>query len=379
MFTLGLGLQLLASRSLTQRDYATFVFGLAIGNVAQSLASAIQPVVAKQARARFLPIPLRLALVLGGGVCATAWAALGWPVGFTVAALALSQLPLHALVGVGMGVLQRARKFTAMAVIIPSFAAVRLVSVLPWLWAGHLQSWQFVMALPLGLLVMGGLVGSFGGFRGLDWRPTSNRAALIPSYGLWLSIAWLLNSDGLYGRLFLGEAPSGDYALAFTLGRLPLFAVGPLVTILLSSLLDRATQQRGRLVLGILIASTILFLGSILTLGVHAQTAIDLLSGDASGRSVRLLRVYAIQGPTAALLTMMVTLLYGVGHLPSSWLIASGTLITLAIAWATGSAVALATAQLVVTGSVAAWCTWLGIRACRVDPSAVVEDAGKLL
>jgi O-antigen/teichoic acid export membrane protein len=364
-FILGLALQVLGLRSLSGGDYATFVFALAIGNIASAIASAIQPVVTTRTQSgepSFLPaapgtVVIGVAVGLAAAVALTSRAA-----GPAVAALAVLQVPLHAVVAVGQGRLQAARSFRWLAVALVVWAVARMAVVLLCIAAGRGTAAAFVLALPAALLVELLLLARLGAFRGIDRRAAADGRRLLENYLCWALFAWLLNADAVYARLWLAPEPADQYAVAFTLGRQPIYAVAPLAMVLLPvSHAARLEDQRGRL-RAILLVSVGLLVGTVLVLGIRPRSVVALLAGDAAGAAPALIRGYAVVGPLAAAATLLMTLAFAVGRAPGPRALAGIAAVGAVAAAATRAPGPLLLMQAGVV-AVAAVCAYRGARA----------------
>jgi O-antigen/teichoic acid export membrane protein len=326
-FILGLALQLIGLRTLDPGSYATLVLCLSIGNVASALAGAIQPVVAVRSATddpAFLPASLvvvALAFVLAVGIGATLLAP---HIGWTVALLACLQIPLHCLLGVGLGRLQARRAFSGIAVSLVLLSVVRIVVVLPAAWGGQASATSFALALPLALLAAIAVAVAWGAYRTASslapadrlWAPAGDGSRLLGQFALWAAAAWLINGDAVYARLRLPAEAAGAYALAFTLGRQPIYAVAPLTMVLLPvTIAAHPSEQRARL-RAILAVSIILLAGTLLVLGPWPVAVVRLLTGDASAADPTMIRGYAVVGSGAAAATLLLTFAFALGKAP---------------------------------------------------------------
>lgn len=316
---LGLALQLLALRGLSDGDYTTFVFGLGIGNVANAVAAAIQPVVAVRAgtaQPAFLPAapaPI-LAVVILTTVAGIGLLTPG--VGVLVAAFACLQVPLHAVAAVGLGRLQARRAFAQIAGLNALWSLVRILVVLPAVIVSDGSATVFVLALPAALAVELVVLALLGAFRGSSWRAAADGRVLRRTYGLWALFGWLLNADAIFARLFLDRAAADAYALAVTLGRQPLYAVAPLALVLLPvTQSGRPAEQRRRLG-AILLVSSLLLAGTLLVLGGWPRAIVSVLTGDPDRADATLIRGYAIVGSLGAAATLLLTFAFAMGRMP---------------------------------------------------------------
>lgn len=318
-FALGLLLQLVALRALAPSGYSLLVVSLGIGNVAAAIAAAVQPVVALHtgdARANFLPASPRMlvaaaAVLVGGGS-----AVLAPSLGPAAAALALAQIPLHATVAVGLGRLQQRRAFAPLAACLALWSITRVAVVVPLLLLGHGSSLLFVTALPVALALELLLLAGLGAFRGISWQPSANARALLMMYGLWALLGWLLNADVLYARLFASSAGASAYAIAFTIGRQPLYAAAPLTMVLLSvTAAGQPREQRARLwaVLG---AAALLLVGTLFTIGVAPGLFLQVLAGRSGAGLANLVRGYGVVGSLGAALMLLATFVFALGMPP---------------------------------------------------------------
>lgn len=321
-FVLGLALQLLGLRTLGNGGYATFVFALGVGNIANAVAGAIQPVVAARAateRPAFLPVSWRV-LAIGGllGTVAAA-AALSPGVGPVIALLVVAQVPLHATVAVGLGRLQAQRRFMQMAACLALWSVARFVVAVMAVVVVHGGAGAFVAALPFALLVEAIVLWLIGAYRCCETRPAADGTSLLVGYGLWALFAWLLNADAVYAPRVLAPSDADAYATAFTLGRQPIYAVAPLTMVLLPvALHPERGEQRSRLfaIFGVTIA---LLIGTTLLFGARPELVLRLLTGDPASTSPLLLRGYAIIGPVAAGATLLMTFTFALGCPPRPW------------------------------------------------------------
>jgi O-antigen/teichoic acid export membrane protein len=223
---------------------------------------------------------------------------------------------LHAFIGVGLGRLQAWRSFPRIAVSLTSWSIVRIGIVVPAVLTGHGSGTVFLLALPGGLLVDLLLVAAFGAFRGVRWRPAPDGTELRAYYGLWVLVAWLLNADAVYARLFLSPHDAGAYAIAFTIGRLPVYAVAPLVIVLLPvTLAGHPDEQRTRLwaILGV---GGLLLVATLLTIGAWPGPVLGVLVGQSNAAVLNLVRGYALVGSLAAAATLLVTFVFALGCAP---------------------------------------------------------------
>src|SRR5262249_20779372 len=154
---------------------------------------------------------------------------------------------LHLLIGIGLGRLQAVRSFVRMAAGLSSWSVARILIVVPAVLLGHGSGTVFLLALPAALLANLLLLLALGGYHAISWQTAEDGSQLLRYYALWALIAWLLNADVFYARLFLSPVHAGEYAVAFTIGRLPLYAVAPLVMVLLPvTLASKPEEQRAR-------------------------------------------------------------------------------------------------------------------------------------
>ena len=318
-FALGLALQLVGLRVLPEADYATFVLALSIGNVASAVAAAVQPVVSVRASgtdAAFLPAAAGRTVLVMLAVTGVAAALLAPGIGWPVALLACLQVPLHALLGVGSGRLQAAHAFRAIAVSLVLLSTVRLVAVVPSGRDGSATAIVFAAALPLALIAALVVVAARGGFRGIPVAAAADGAALLRQYALWVLVAWLINADAVYARLRLPDADAGHYALAFTLGRQPLYAVAPLAMVLLPvARAGHPAEGRGRL-RALLAVSGLLAAGTLLLLAPRPDALVVLLAGSDALADPLLIRGYALIGSLAAAATLLLTFAFARDHPP---------------------------------------------------------------
>ena len=364
-FALGLALQLIGLRTLEAGDYATFVLGLSLGNVASALAAAIQPVVAVRATGgdpAFLPFAAGPTLLVAT-VATVAGAALLTPgVGWAVALLACFQVPIHALLGIGTGRLQAQRAFAAIAASLVLLSTVRIALVAPAARDGAASALVFAVALPLALLAAIGVIAWRGGFQGVPRSAAADGRRLLGQYALWALTAWLINGDAVYARLRLPADEAGAYALAFTLGRQPLYAVAPLTMVLLPvTLASHPAEQRGRL-RAILVVSALLTLGTVALLMPFPAEIVRLLTGDEANGDPLLIRGYALIGSLAAAATLLLTFAFALGRSPRLPLLAALAVASGAAALAAGSPTTLLAIQAATVVALTAAC-WTAARA----------------
>lgn len=318
-FILGLVLQLLSLRTLNAGGYATFVFALGIGNIAHAVASAVQPVVAARAttdQAAFLPVSWQTLALAAGLLTPIVVMMLSPAVGWRIALLAVAQVPLHVTVAVGLGRLQAQRQFARLAACLALWSAARCgVATLAIITESGSPT-AFVAALPLALLAEAGMLWVLGAYRGCDLRPTADGKPLVTGYALWALFAWLLNADAVFAPRVFSPADADAYAMAFTLGRQPVYAIAPLTTVLLpvTLALDQV-EQRPRLfaVLGV---TAVLLVGTLVVLGARPNLILALLTGDPASTSAVLLRGYAIIGSVAAGAALLMTFAFALGCPP---------------------------------------------------------------
>ena len=369
---LGLALQLVALRALDEGDYATFVFGLGIGNVANALATAVQPVVALRAvtsRSGFLPggpatilVAMTVATVAGVGILAPG-------VGLSVAALACVQVPLHAVAAVGLGRLQAGRAFARIAGLNALWSIVRILVVVPSVVAGDGTGTVFVLALPAALAVEIVALVLLGGFCGTTWHAAADGRALLRTYGVWALFGWLLNADAVFARLFLERSAADAYALAVTLGRQPLYAVAPLALVLLPVTLGAHPGEQRRRLGSILLVSLLLLAGTLLVLGGWPRAIVGLLTGDPGRADAALIRGYAVVGSLGAAATLLLTFAFALRRAPRFGALAFVAVAGGTIAAAFGhDANRLLVIQAVVVAALVAGLIWLSLRATAPVP-----------
>lgn len=368
-FVLGLALQLVAIRHLAPDGYSTFVLALGIGNVAAAVAGAIQPVSATHvltgAGDGALPLPAGwLACIAIGGTLLAA-GALSPQLGFAAASLAVAQLPLHAIVAVGMGELQGRREYLRLAIAYSCFAVVRLGFALLAMAGDRGGETAFVAALPAGLLATIALVGMLGGYRQSSFGTGGSPVRLAVSYTLWAVFAWLLNADAIAARLVLPSNEAGQYALAVTLGRQALYAILPLSFVLLPATQagDNASQ-RTRL-LAIMGVSAVVLMAAIVALGVAPSEVARLVSGHEKAVVPGVLRGYAVVGSLGALATLEFTFLFALGKTPRLGVLTALTACASGLLMLASSDVALLAVQLSVITGLAVWLTLLGFEATK--------------
>lgn len=316
-FALGFVLQLLGLRLLSDGDYATFVLALGIGNVAAAIAAALQPVIAARSASdggRFLPLAAPHALAGIALACAVAAVALTPTVGPLIALLVVAQIPLHALVGVGIGRLQAGRSFRRMAVSSALWSLARLLVVLLMVAGRSDGPLTFVLALPVALAVEVALLWALGAYRGVHWEAAARGNQLLQTYLMWGLFAWLLNADAVYSRVLLAPDDAQSYAVALTLGRQPLYLVAPLAMVLLPVTLARRGGDQRRRMFAILMTAAILLAGTWLVLGVRPEILVGLLTGNEQHADVALIRGYALVGPLTAAATLELTFTFALGR-----------------------------------------------------------------
>lgn len=369
-FVLGPVLQVLAIRKLGTGDYATFVFALAIGNVANALAASVQPVVAVQVgagkRGEFLPTGRMAAAGLVLVVGTLAAAALGQSTGMVVAGLAIAQLPLHAVLGASIGALQGARRFAAVSVTSVAFAPLRLLGALAAVALGHEGVTAFVAALPAALAVSLVVAGLLGAFRAISWSKAAAPRTLLFTYLSWVALAFLVNADAIYARLALPDVEADRYGVAFNLGRLAVFAIAPIATVLLPAAQGSSPSERWQRTIAAAGLTLALGAGLMATVGAFPAQVSDLLTGDGGAGYAALVRVHIIVGTLAALVTLLATLAFAVGVRPPIGVVGGAAVLPAVVAILSDSPVTLATAQAVAVGFVAAAmlrAAWAGRRA----------------
>ncbi len=318
-FVFGLMLQLIALRALSRGDYATFVFALGIGNIANAIAAAVQPVTAvRVAEGDEDVLPLAPNIIVGAAAAGTLLGAgaLGASVGPAIALLAVSQIPLHAAVGLGLGRLQGSTSFFHMALTLTIWSILRVAVVAPVVVTGGDAVLVFVLALPAALGLEIGLLAALGAYRGLSWRRARDGRRLLAEYGLWALFAWLLNADAIYARLILPETAADEYALAFTLGRQSLYAVAPLAIVLLPATIAASPETQRRRMYAIFLASGGLLVATFAVIGVRPEALVDLLSGETRSVDAALIRGYAVIGALTAAVTLQLTFAFALGRPP---------------------------------------------------------------
>lgn len=366
-FVFGLALQVLGLHRLGSDEYATFVFALGLGNVANAIAAAIQPVIATRSATgdpTFLPAPPR---VLAAGVAMLmllAVGTLGRSVGALIALAAVSQIPLHALVAVGHGRLQARRAFARLATGLGIWSVARILIVAVMMMSGSAPEAAFVIALPAALLTELALLIGLGAYRGVRWHAAADSGRLFSHYALWALFAWIVNADAVYARLFLSAADAGKYAIAVTLGRQPIYAVAPLAIVLLPvTLNDDAVGQRRRLY-AILMTSLLLLVGTWAVLGIRPQMLVDLLAGTSGRADSVLIRGYALLGSLIAAATLLLTFVFALRHAPRTRALAGMAIVYLCVAAAfVHDPRQLLSFQLLAVGPLVLHWAYLGVRA----------------
>lgn len=367
---LGLALQLLAIRRLSGGEYATFVFALGLGNVAAAIASAIQPVVAARVHDGsvdgVLPLPPGPLAALTGAATLFVAAVFAPALGFPAALLAVLQVPLHAVVAVGLGSLQGRGSYPALALGYACFAVVRIAFVLLVLPLGRAGEVAFVASLPAGLVATILLLSAFGAFDSRTFRRTVEAARLLPAFATWALASWLLNADAVFARLVLPASEAGHYALAVTLGRQSYYLVTPLMFVLLP--VTRAAvgeDQRARFA-AIFAVFLVLLAGSAVVLGIAPNAVAGLLTGEDEHGFGTVLRGYAVLGPLGAFASLQLTFLFGLSATPWARGLAALAAVSsplLALAW---SGPAMLAAQALVLTTLVAWATKRGFEATRL-------------
>ncbi len=350
-FVIGISIQAAAVRILSLSSYSTLVFGLAIGNVANAIASAIQPVVAVGHRTtdeRFVPCSVKIIGTFTVLLSTLAVLVMRTSVGLVAAAATVSQVPIHALVAVGQGRLQAKSRLVPLAISVSIFAFIRLVMLFASLVAGVKSIYPFILALPIGLLGTLGYLHVVGAFRQVSWKPIQDKGSVVAGYLLWASLAWLVNADAIYARILLPDDAAGSYAVAFTLGRLPLFAVAPLAMVLLPVTAQRAGTDQTRRLTGIVVAGLVLVFGSLVVLAIQPAFSLTIFTGNDGTASFSIVRLHALIGSFGAVATLLWTFAYASGQRPPLVfsLVSSAVLIPVSIY--SGSAVALALGQLCI-------------------------------
>lgn len=372
-FLFGLALQVLGLHRLSAGDYATFVFALGIGNVANAIAAAIQPVIATRTvtgNQTFLPAPPQMLI---GGVAILmllAMVTLGRSVGTLTALAVISQIPLHALVAVGHGRLQARRAFVRLATGLGIWSIARILIVAIVMTIGSAPVSAFVFALPAALVVELAFLIGLGAYHGVRWQRAPDSSQLLSHYALWALFAWIVNADAIYARLCLSAADAGKYAIAITLGRQPVYAVAPLAMVLLPVTLGaQLAGQRHRLY-AILLVCLLLATGTFLVLGVQPQFVVALLMGTAGRDDPALMRGYAVLGSLIAAATLLLTFTFALDRAPRlSGLCITGTISTLAIAMLVHGPRQLLGCQLAAVGLLVVQWTWIGLQAtARTHP-----------
>lgn len=374
-FVFGLALQVLGLHRLSAGDYATFVFALGIGNVANAIAAAIQPVIATRTATgnqTFLPAPPR---VLLGGVAILmilAVGTLGRSVGTLTALAAIAQIPLHATVAVGHGRLQARRAFAQFATGLGIWSIARILIVTIVMAIGSAPVSAFVLALPAALVVELAFLVGLGAYHGIRWQRAPDSSQLLSHYALWALFAWIVNADAIFALLFLSAADAGKYAIAITLGRQPVYAVAPLAMVLLPVTLGaQLASQRHRLY-AILLVCLLLATGTFLVLGVQPHFVVALLTGSEGRADNALIRGYAVVGSLIAAATLLLTFTFALDRAPRlSGLCITAVASTLAVAALVHGPRQLLCFQLAAVGLLVVQWTCIGLRAtARTHPDA---------
>jgi O-antigen/teichoic acid export membrane protein len=370
-FALGLLLQVLALRALSDGDYATFVLALGIGNIANAIAVTVQPMIAASvAKGEPVALPAQPWLLAGaaGGVVFGGAMLLGGTVGWVVAVLAMLQIPLHAAVGAGLGGLQGSRRFGALASALLLWTLARVLVAVAVFVTLDAPALGFVLALPAALALELLLLLRVGALRGAALtQPRIDLAALRP-YAVWALLAWLLNADAVYGHARLPAVEADAYAVALTLGRQTIYLAVPLATVLLPVTLAGARDgQRGRLYAILLVTALLLVAGGIV-LGVRPELIVRVLSGGTKDVGVGLVRGYVVVGALAAGATLLLTFLFGLVRLPRLrwWGLLAVASASAAMLWAS-TAEELLLVQLVAVGALFAALASAGFAATAVE------------
>ncbi|MHB8645863.1 MAG: hypothetical protein ACYDAR_08760, partial [Thermomicrobiales bacterium] len=302
---------------------------------------------------------------------------LGRSVGALIALVAISQIPLHALVAVGHGRLQARRAFARLATGLGTWSIARILIVAVVMMSGSAPVSAFVFALPTALLVELALLIGLGAYHGVRWQPATDSRQLLSHYALWALFAWIVNADAIYARIFLSAADAGKYAIAITLGRQPIYAVAPLAMVLLPvTLRDDAQGQRRRLY-AILMTSFLLIVGTWLVLGMRPQLLANFLAGTSGRADGVLIRGYAILGSLTAAATLLLTFAFALRHAPRTVVLA----VTVAVYFCIAAAFVrdprqLLCLQLLAVGPLVIHWTYLGMRAtARISRRLHISDA----
>ncbi len=315
----GLLVQLLALRSLSNGAYATFVLALSVGNVANAIAAAIQPVVAKRVltgRTAFLPAPIHTVLSVLTVGCLLATVVIGRGIGALLAFAIVLQIPLHAAVAVGQGSLQAQCAFARLASGIAIWSVARVAVVVAAFATARGSVTMFVLALPIALFVELVVLVLLGAYQQLSWRFASAGRQLLGHYALWVIFGWIINADAIYARLLLPLADAGAYATAATLGRQPIYLAAPLVLVLLPVTMGSDDRDQRHRLAAILVLSVALLAGTVLVLGIWPERIVVFLTHAPERADGALLRGYAIAGPLAATATLLLAFTFALHCTP---------------------------------------------------------------
>lgn len=360
-FSFGICLQIFAVRELDSGDYASFVLALAVGNIANAVGAAVQPVVALRianGRRDVFPYSLKSSVLLVVFVALAGGIALTPASGLAIGILISLQIPLYALIGFGQGRLQGDSRFGALASTLPLFAVGRVGTVVVAFYFGGDGVGIFVLGLLVGLASTVLFLVGMGAYADLSVADRGFKPALIRPFLWWSSIAWLLNSDAVIGRLGLAEEFARRYSTAFTLGRLPVFSVAPLATLLLPLAAGRGPEGTRQLANRALIVSAAVFAATMILLAAFPGHLIELFEGKPDPAIQNLVRLHAVIGSTAASATLLLNIAFARDNTwsPFPMILVSAALIP--ITFITGSPTSLAMAQLLILA-------WLWLRTTR--------------
>jgi hypothetical protein len=278
---------------------------------------------------------------------------------------------MHALIGVGCGRLQAQRRFAWLAVAIAAFAAGRIGLAVPVVTL-ELPVEAFIAALPAGLAVTLAILILGGAYRGVSWKLMERRAAgpVLAGYACWTLLAWLLNADALFARLFLEPAEADRYGVAFTLGRQPLYAVAPVAIVLLSLVAASRPHELTARWGAAMLTGLGMTLVAALALALLANPLVGALTGTPASGYAGLVGTYGAVGGLGALITLQLTFLAGSGRLPSARKLLLAAPIPAVAAWAAPSALVLAGLQLTLLLVIAGWLAARGSAVVRSSQTA---------
>lgn len=316
----GVGLQLLAIRSLSHGDYATFVVGIGFANAAGIVGNVVQPIAAIRssvdATGPIVPVPHGAAVVVLAATFGAIVSLLVSFVGFWEAMSMASLLPLHAIIAVGLGRLQAHRAFRRISVVSVSLVPSRLLFAAAFGYAGWSTGASFVTALLASAVLAASATALVGGLRGLYGAFGSDRRLAV-TYAAWGALAVLIHVDVLVVKLAFSETDASRYAAAFTLGKLGLFAVGPIALVLLPVAQPLAGGAVRSLSAATVIVTLVVGLAMFAGLGFYPETVARLVFGESQPvGSAGLIRIHLLIGIVNVLMLLQSTLLFARGVRP---------------------------------------------------------------